>query len=159
MTKEELEDILHALGLDYEAEANQIYVFYVLPDGRVDNFSLTVRRGARMSDADILTLMHREYPATRQGTVMSVERPDGFRARREELRAQLRPEEWMEAHDVCAALKISRRTLQRWTRRGVFRGVRVGERVYYSRADIDDAMRSNIVMENGRIDGTASLAR
>ena len=43
MTKEELEDILHVLGLDYEAEANQIYVFYVLPDGRVSLLTFMIQ--------------------------------------------------------------------------------------------------------------------
>ena len=75
MTKEELEDMLHVMGLDYEAEADKIYVFYVHPDGRVDNFSISVRHGRAMSNGDIEELMRREYPSTREGTVMAVERP------------------------------------------------------------------------------------
>lgn len=145
MTTEELQDILHVLGLDYEADANQIYVFYVLPDGRVDNFSLTVRRGARMNDKEIVALMRREYPATRQGEVMAVERPDWRPAK----------EEWLDANDVCAMLKISRRTLQRWTKRGVFKAVRIEDHAYYKRTDIDDTMNKKLVQENGRIDSTA----
>lgn len=147
MTKEELQDILHVLGLDYEAEANQIYVFYVLPDGRVDNFSLTVRRGARMSDKDIVSLMRREYPATRQGEVMAVERPDW------------RPsnEEWLDTADVCSMLKVSDRTLRRWSKKGYLKPRYTDRKVYFNRAEIDALIDSNAIDEDGRIDTTALL--
>ncbi len=146
MTKEELQDILHVLGLDYEAEANQIYVFYVLPDGRVDNFSLTVRRGLKMSDKEIVALMRREYPATRQGTVMGVERPAW----------QLRnPDEWMDTTDVCRLLKVSDRTVRSWRKQGFLKGYNAGGRVYYCRQEVDALLRSNAIQENGKIDKTA----
>lgn len=142
MTKEELQDILHVLGLDYEAEANQIYVFYVLPDGRVDNFSLTVRRGARMNDNDIVSLMRREYPTTRQGEVMAVERPDW------------RPsnEEWLDTADVCSMLKVSDRTLRTWCKKGYLKPRYTDRKVYFSRAEIDALIDSNAIQENGKLD-------
>ena len=142
MTTEELQDILHVLGLDYEAEANQIYVFYVLPDGRVDNFSLTVRRGARMSDTDIVQMMRREYPATRQGRVMSVERPEWRPAK----------DEWLDTADVCAMLKVSDRTLRRWCKKGYLKPRYTDRKVYFSRNEIDALINSNAIQENGKLD-------
>ena len=44
MTKEELQEILHDLELDYEAEPTLIYLFYVTPEGKVNNFSISMRR-------------------------------------------------------------------------------------------------------------------
>ena len=60
MTKEELQEILHELELDYEAEPTLIYLFYSTPDGRVNNFSISVRRGRRLSDRQLERLMRRE---------------------------------------------------------------------------------------------------
>lgn len=150
MTKEELEDMLHVMGLDYEAEADKIYVFYVHPDGRVDNFSISVRHGRAMSNGDIEELMRREYPSTREGTVMAVERPHGHVDMK--AGAGQSKEEWLDTVDVCQMLKISRRTLQRWTKKGLFRKVKMEDRNYYSRHDIDEVMRKNMVQENGHID-------
>lgn len=147
MTKNELEDMLHVLGLDEEAEANLVYVFFTHSDGRVDNFSIAVRRGRAMSDKELVKLMKREYPSTRDGDVIRVERP--------RWRPATAAEEWIEAADVCEMLKISRRTLQRWTRRGVFHAAKIEDRAYYRRRDIDEAIEKNMVQENGRIDTTA----
>ena len=141
MTKEELADIMHVLGLDYEAEANQIYVFYVLPDGRIDNFSLTVRRGARMNDDAIVSLMRREYLATRSGEVMSVERPEWH---------PHNAEEWLDTTDVCRMLKVSDRTVQRWTKKGHIKAYHMGGRVYYSRAEVDRALLEGKIKENDK---------
>lgn len=152
MTKEELEDMLHVMGLDYEAEADKIYVFYVHPDGRVDNFSISVRHGRAMSNGDIEELMRREYPSTREGTVMAVERPHGHVDIKAQEHSELPKEEWLDTVDVCQMLKISRRTLQRWTRKGLFRKVKMEDRNYYSRHDIDEVMHKNMVQENGHID-------
>lgn len=152
MTKEELEDVLHVLGLDYEPEANQIYVFYVLPDGRVDNFSLSVRCGAGMNDNEILTLMRREYPATRQGRVVAMERPDGTR-HFEQVRR-----DWVDVNTVCQMLGVSRKTLRKWTTRGLFHASHVGDRIYYERDEVDRVMRANLVQENGRIDNVGAKA-
>ena len=146
MTKDELEEVLHALGLDYEPEANQIYVFYVLPDGRVDNFSLSVRRGSGMSDCEILTLMRSEYPATRQGRVLALERPDGVRHFEQVQR------DWIDVSEVCKMLNVSRKTLRKWTNRGLFKASRVGGRIYYERDGIDRVIRDNLMQDNGRVD-------
>lgn len=150
MTKDELEDVLHVLGLDYEPEANQIYVFYVRHDGRVDNFSLNVRRGSGMSDSEILTLMRREYPATRQGEVTAVERPHGMR------RVEQVQRDWIVVNTVCEMLGVSRKTLRKWTAKGLFHASHVGDRIFYERAEIDRVMRANLVQENGRIDGVGA---
>ena len=147
MTTEELQDILHALGLDYEADANQIYVFYVLPDGRVDNFSLTVRRGLRMSDKEIVSLMRREYPATRQGTVMGVERPNWRPAK----------EEWLDTADVCSMLKVSDRTLRTWCKKGYLKPRYTDRKVYFSRGQIYALIDCNASHENGKMDKTVLL--
>lgn len=143
MTTEELQDILHVLGLDYEADANQIYVFYVLPDGRVDNFSLTVRRGARMNDKEIVSLMRREYPSTRQGTVMAVERPEWRPAK---------PDEWLDTADVCSMLKVTARTLRRWCKKGYLKARYTDRKKYFNRKEIDALINSNAIQENGKID-------
>ena len=150
MTRDELEDALHLLGLDYEPEANQIYVFYVHADGRVDNFSLSVRRGSGMSDSDILTLMRSEYPATRQGRVLAVERPDGTH-RYDQVRR-----DWVDVNTVCKMLGVSRKTLRKWTTMGLFHASHVGDRVFYERAEVDRVMRANLVQENGRLDNVGA---
>ena len=145
MTKDEIKKILTILGLDYEAEANQIYVFYVHPDGRVENFSISVHSGRSMTDNEIVNIMRREYPATRDAKVLSVERP-------EEQPPKPRKEEWLDANEVCKMLHISRRTLKRWTDRGLFIASQMGDRLYYSRDEIDRALRANIISESGRVD-------
>lgn len=147
MTKNELEDVLHVLGLDYEAEADQVYVFYVLPDGRVDNFSVNVRRGVGMSDTALLDLMRHEYPASREGKVLAVERPTGIR-----LHEDKAAEEWLDTYEVCKKMHISRATLYRWMQRGLFMGSRLGNKVYFRVSDIERALAENVVQENGRID-------
>ena len=142
MTKDEIQEILHELELDYEAEPTLIYLFYVLPDGRVNNFSISMRRGGHLNDRQLECLMRNEYPASRQGSVTHVERPEKT------------PEnvEWLDANDVCRLLHISSRTLRRWTRRGLFTASVIDRRIYYSRTEINHVLTSNIVLENGRID-------
>ena len=154
MTKEELEDMLHVMGLDYEAETDQIYVFYVRPDGCVDNFSISVRRGRKMSDNAIVEMMRREYPATRQGEVMAVERPHGFVNIKAQEQRERTKEEWLDTTDVCNMLKVSDRTLRSWRRQGYLKGYNTGGRVYYSRQEIDALLRSNAIQENGKLDKT-----
>ncbi len=146
MTKDELDEILRVLEIDVDAPANQVYVFFVRPDGRVDNFSLTVRKGRKMSDAQIETLMRREYPSTREGTVLAVERPEW------------RPKEqqWLDTTEACNLLKVSERTLRYWREKGYLTAHQMGYgRVYYSRQEIDCLIESNALQENGRIDKTA----
>ena len=154
MTKEELEDMLHVMGLDYEAETDQIYVFYVRPDGCVDNFSISVRRGRKMSDNAIVEMMRREYPATRQGEVMAVERPRGCVYSKAQEQRERTKEEWLDTTDVCNMLKVSDRTLRSWRRQGYLKGYNTGGRVYYSRQEIDALLRSNAIQENGKLDKT-----
>lgn len=143
MTKQEIENLLHVLGLDYEAEPSLIYVFYATADGRIDNFSISVRRGRSMSDEEITGLMAHEYPATRGGRIVGIERQEG------------RFVEWLDHIDVCRMLKISYRTLQRLVKRGVLKPMRIGRRMYFDHREIDCAIRANMIQENGRVDKTA----
>lgn len=155
MTKEELEDMLHVMGLDYEAESDQIYVFYVRPDGCVDNFSISVRRGRKMSDGDIVALMQREYPATRHSEVMAVERPHGFVNIKAQEQSERPKEEWLDTTDVCQMLKVSKRTVRRWRNKGYLKSYAVSGHTYYSRHEVDKLLRSNAIQENGRLDTSA----
>lgn len=159
MTKDELEDMLHVMGLDYEANCNQIYVFYVLPDGRVDNFSITVRRGKRMSDDAIVSMMRREYPATRDGEVFAVERPHRLALTKEQEHSERPDERWLDTTDVCRMLNVSDRTVRAWRKKGYLKGYVTGGRVYYSRQEIDAVIRSNAIGEDGKWDKTANGGR
>lgn len=144
MTKEEMQKILQIFDLDYEAEPTLVYVFFERPDGRVDNFSISVRRGGQMDNRQLEELMRREYPATRQGRVVAVDRPD-----------YVPPVEWVEATDVCNMLRVSPRTLRRWTLRGLFHPSQIGRRVYFMRDEVESVLRNNAVLDNGRFDSTA----
>ena len=157
MTKEELEDMLHVMGLDYEAETDQIYVFYVRPDGCVDNLSISVRRGRKMSDNAIVEMMRREYPATRQGEVMAVERPHGFVNIKAQEQSERPKEEWLDTTDVCNMLKVSDRTLRSWTRQGYLKAYYTKRRVYYLRTEIDTLIKKNAIGEDGRLDKTVLI--
>ena len=143
MTKQELRELLHVLELDYEADASMMYVFYEMPDGRVNNFSISVRRGKEMTDEEVVALMRREYPSTREGRLLCLERQEGRRT------------DWMDAHEVRQWLHISATTLRVWQRRGYLKGYALGGRVYYDRAEIDKVIRSGAIQENGRFDKTA----
>lgn len=145
MTKDEIAEILRILELDYEAEPTLIYLFYVLPDGRVNNFSISVRRGKSMSNKELEKLMRREYPSTREGTVVRVERPKWQP-----------PVDWMDSSEVCRLLNISRKTLWKWTKRELFSPSRIEGRLYYNRQDIDRVIASHAIDENGRLDTTAN---
>ena len=147
MTKKEMQKILQILGLDYEAEPSLIYVFFEHPDGRIDNFSVSLRRGRKMTDKSIVELMRKEYPATRDGEVVAVERPG----------RKPRSEEWLDSTDVCNMLKISKRTLRSWKRQGLFSASTVNGKNYYRRTDIEQLLKDNVVQENGRIDRTVLL--
>lgn len=147
MTKEEIQEILRNLELDYEAEPTLIYLFYLTPDGRVNNFSISMRRGGHLNDKQLEKIMRREYPATRQGTLIHTERPEAT------------PEnvEWLDTVEVCRLLHISERTLRTWRRRGLFHPtIPEGSRkLYYNRSEINHVLASNAIQENGRIDKTA----
>lgn len=148
MTKEEMQKILQILELDYEAEPTLVYVFIERPDGRVDNFSISVRHGNQMSDRQLEELMRREYPATRQCRVVAVDRPDIVPV-----------VDWLEVTEVCRMLHVSVRTLRNWTRRGYFHPTQIGRRIYYSRDEVETVLQSNAILDNGRIDKTAILRR
>jgi predicted DNA-binding transcriptional regulator AlpA len=145
MTKEELQEILHELELDYEAEPTLIFLFYTTPDGRVNNFSISVRRGGHLSDRQLERLIRREYPATRQGVLFHAERPESTPD----------DKEWLDVSEACRMLHISRKTLWKWTKRGLFTPSKVEGMVYYSRTEINDVITSNLMQENGRVDKTA----
>lgn len=146
MTKEALQEILHTLELDYEAEPSLVYVFYALPDGRVNNFSISIRRGSTMSRRQLESLMHREYPATREGTVVAVEKPRDWKPM----------VDWLDTAEVCRLLHITDRTLRTWTRSGLFHPSRMegSRKKYYMRSEIDRVLESNAIQENGKIDRT-----
>lgn len=147
MTKEALQEILHVLELDYEAEPTLVYVFYATPDGRVNNFSISVRHGSTMSRKKLEELMRREYPSTREGTVLAVEKPTDWRPM----------VEWLDTAEVCRLLHISRKTLWKWTRNGMLTPSKVNNgRVYFDRKEIDRMIQSNAICENGRLDKTAN---
>lgn len=143
MTNEELKKILEILDLDYEKQPPMIYVFYRLPDGRINNYSISVRRGNKMSDEHLVDLMRRSSPSLRQTEVLGVERPDW-----------VPPVEWLDIPDVCRLLRISRKTLWKWTKKGILNAAKVEGRTYYDRADIDRMIRDNAIEENGRLDKT-----
>ncbi|MBQ9417209.1 MAG: helix-turn-helix domain-containing protein [Bacteroidales bacterium] len=139
MNKQELKSILHTLGLDAECEPTVLYVFYRMPDGWVSNFSLSLREGERMSDEEVVELMRREYPATREAAPLAVERPEGVR---------WLPTEWVDTADLCQWLKVSRRTVERWMSRGLIKGYRMGGRLYFSRSEVDRALIEGRVKQN-----------
>lgn len=144
MTKEQILDILHILELDYEAEPTLIYLFFQLPDGRINNYSISVRSGGNMSDKEIEELMRRQQPSTRQARVLTVERPDWTP-----------PVEWLDTAETCQLLKITPRTLRRWTRQGLFHPTLIGQKYYYLRDEIENVLRRNAILDNGRFDKTA----
>lgn len=143
MTKQEIENLLHVLELDYEAEPTLIYVFYATADGRVNNFSINVRRGKSMSNEELAAFMACEYPSTRGGRIMGIERQKGQYT------------EWLDSIELCQMLHISYRTMLRLVKRGVLNPSQMGRRMYFDHREVDRAIRSNMVKENGRIDKTA----
>ncbi len=143
MTNEELKKILEILDLDYEKQPPMIYVFYRLPDGRINNYSISFHKGSKMSDEKLVGMMRRSSPSLRQTEVLGVERPDW-----------VPPVEWMDVLDVCRLLRVSSRTLRKWTRRGLFHPSQIGRRLYYSRDEVENVLRRNAFLDNGRIDNT-----
>ena len=98
-----------------------------------------------MSNKELENLMRREYPSTREGTVVRVERPKWQP-----------PVDWMDSSEVCRLLNISRKTLWKWTKRELFSPSRIEGRLYYNRQDIDRVIASHAINENGRLDTTAN---
>ena len=148
MTQEEIAEILQELELDYEAQPTLVYVFYTTPDGRVNNFSISVRRAKKMSDKKIVELMRKEYPEGRRSKVNAVERPKATIEKHDE---------WMESAEVCQMLKVTGKTLRRWRKMGLFHPSQLGRYYYYLRAEVEEVLRSNVIDENGRLDTSFDL--
>jgi len=53
--------------------------------------------------------------------------------------------EWLEPKEICAILHIARKTLAEYSRRGYLPYSRLGGRVYYRLADVDDYLSSHII--------------
>lgn len=66
--------------------------------------------------------------------------------------------DWMDVADVMALLHVCQNTVYNLARRGILRKSRLGHRLYFRRSDIERILRSNMLLENGRIDRTAFLA-
>ena len=58
--------------------------------------------------------------------------------------------EWIEPKEICDILNISRRTLADYSRKGYIPYSRLGGRVYYRLADIDDYLSSHIIRKEPR---------
>ena len=146
MKKEELEDLLHVLGLDYEAEASLIYLFYTTPDGLVNNFSINIRHARQrnrkpMTVQQLADLMQQQYPASRGSRLLAVERPDSRT-------------HWIDTAEVAKRLKVSPQTVNSWGRKGLLHPSRLGRKNYYDAAEVEKLLRSNIIQDNGRMDKT-----
>ena len=96
--------------------------------------------------------MRNEYPATRNGRVMALERPNGLKHFDQVKR------DWVDVHTVCKMLGVSRPTLHKWTTEGLFHASHVGDRIFYERGEVDRVMRANIIQENGRVDKVGAKA-
>lgn len=143
MTNDELKKILEILDVEYPSEPPMIYVFYRHPDGRIDNYAISFHQGKKLSDGHLVDMMRRSSPTLRQTEVLGVERPDW-----------VPPVEWMDVLDVCRLLRVSSRTLRKWTQRGLFHPSQIGRRLYYSRDEVENVLRRNAFLDNGRIDNT-----
>jgi len=53
--------------------------------------------------------------------------------------------EWMEPKELCSILHIARRTLAEYSRRGYIPYSRLGGRVYYRLADVNDYLSAHII--------------
>ena len=145
MTIEQLQEIMRDLHLEFDAKPSLVYVFYQTDDGLINNFSISVHRARQrnrqpMTDAQLAALMQREYPATRQGRILAVERPPQPLT------------QWLDTHEVCRRLHTTSRTLRRWVSRGLLHPSHTAHRCYYDAAEVDDLLRSNVIQDNGRLD-------
>lgn len=144
MTHDELHSILQALDLEFDNEPRLIYLFYETPDGRVNNYSISVQcarsRGERpMTDRQLARLMEHEQPDSRGGRLLAVERPDSLRR-------------WIDTTEVCQILHTTPRTLYRWRVAGLLHPSFMAGRNYYDANEVDNLLKSNVIQENGRID-------
>ena len=149
MTKEQLQELMRQLELEFDARPGLVQVFYRTADGRINNFSISVHnacdsRHRAMSDRQLADLMQREYPATRQARLLAVEHP------REGLTR------WLDSAEVCRLLHTTRQTVNRWARRGLLHPARLGNRNYYDAAEVDVLLHSHVIQDNGRLDTQGS---
>ena len=122
MTKEQLQQILQELHLEYFEAPSLVYVFYQTDDGLVNNFSISVRRARQrnrqpMTAAQLADLMQREYPATRQARLLAVEHP------REGLTR------WLDSAEVCRLLHTTRQTVNRWAKEENWESLRAAKTI------------------------------
>lgn len=148
MTIDELRQIMHQLKLDFDSDPQLIYVFYQTPEGLINNISISVQHARQsnrrpLTDGQLADMVHGEYPSTRDGRLLAVERPDGLT-------------QWLDTAEVCQRLNTTRQTVNRWARQGLLHAARMGRRNFFDAAEIDALMRSNIIQENGRIDKKGS---
>ena len=57
---------------------------------------------------------------------------------------------WLEPQEVCNQLHISKRTLENYREKGHLSFSWIGEKVFYSQADIDDTLNHHLVRKEGR---------
>lgn len=55
------------------------------------------------------------------------------------------PQEYMTTKEVCSFLQVSSMTLRRWSHAGILSPKRAGNKVYYSRANIEAALQDKAV--------------
>ncbi len=53
--------------------------------------------------------------------------------------------EWLEPAEICSILHIARRTLAEYSRKGYIPYSRLGGRVYYRLADVNDYLSAHII--------------
>ena len=146
MTIEELRQIMHQLKLDFDCEPQLIYVFYQTPDGLVNNFSINIRHARQrnrqpMTVSQLCDLMERQYPDSREGRLMAVERPDNL-------------SRWLDSAEVAKRLKVTAQTVNRWAKKGMLHASKFSRRNYFDAAEVEALLRSKVIQDNGRMDRT-----
>lgn len=64
--------------------------------------------------------------------------------------------DWVDTAEAMEMLHCSRNTLHNLAKRGILKKSKLGKRCYYSRTQIDDTLRRNIICEDGSLDTTFS---
>ena len=64
---------------------------------------------------------------------------------------------WLDKSEVAIMLRITTRTVERWSKKGIFHAYKVNGKTYFLREEIDSVIKSNIVQENGRLDPLSAL--
>lgn len=149
MTKEQLQNLLHSLHLEYDSAPTFIHVFYQDEQGLINNFSISVQHARQkdyrpMGAGQLAELMEREYPATRGARILAVEHPHKGLQR------------WLDTLEVCHMLHVTARALSRWSQAGFLHPSRLGRRNYYRAEEIEAFLQSNILQDNGRLDRKGS---